>query len=268
MKKSALSHLTWPEIAKRSCDGSEGRLLFVVPVGSCEQHGPHLPFNVDTEVATAVSTHLSRQRHDVLLGPAVAYGASGEHEAFAGTVSVSHEVLAGLFVEIGRSVSRWATRTLFISGHGGNLQTLMASTTQLRSEGRDAAWWLCSVPNGDAHAGRSETSLMLVIQPSYVCLELACPGEEAPIGALMPVLRQRGVLGVSPNGVLGNPVDASRAEGLVLLADLQHRLCADVEAWVVADDGRLGDGGCPPRTAAADVLESLRSLPDCRVEDE
>ena len=257
MACNLLAHLTWPDVAQQARDTAGEGLLFVVPLGSCEQHGPHLPFNVDTAVAEALTSRLSVGRPGVVLGPALSYGASGEHEGFAGTVSANHEVLAAMLLEIGRSASRWATRILFVSGHGGNLQMLVSATSQLRCEGRDVAWWLCSVPNGDAHAGRSETSLMLALCPCSVRLERAQAGQCEPIEKLMPALRLRGVIGVSPDGVLGDPEGASAKEGRALLAALARKLRRDVTQWAVSDDGLLCDGGCAPGTVANEVRRSL-----------
>ena len=94
----------------------------------------------------------------------------------------------------------------------------------LRSEGHDVVVWWPSVPGGDAHAGRTETSLMLAIAPGTVRLERAEAGNVAPLADLMPTLRSDGVDAVSPNGVLGDPTDASAAEGDELLTELTGQL--------------------------------------------
>lgn len=226
---TALDRATWPELAGRD------DLLLVVPLGSCEQHGPHLPFDVDTTVASAVAATLD----GVVLGPAVPYGASGEHEGFPGTVSVGTEALHVLLVELGRSACGWASRLLLVNGHGGNAAALVGAVRQLRAEGRDVAWWPCAVAGADAHAGRTETSILLSLSPSRVRAERPA-GRAEPVGALMAELRTSGVAGVSPNGVLGDPAHATAAEGDRLLAELRNRLRADVLAWQVDGDGRLG----------------------------
>ena len=229
---TALDRSTWPELSGRD------DLLLVVPLGSCEQHGPHLPFDVDTCVATAVARTVADQ-DGVVLGPAVPYGASGEHEGFPGTVSIGTEALHLLLVELGRSASRWASRLLLVNGHGGNATALVGAVRQLRAEGRDVAWWPCAVPGADAHAGRTETSVLLSLSPSRVRSERAA-GRTEPVAALMPELRAGGVAVVSPNGVLGDPTGATGAEGDRLLAELRDRLRADVRGWQVDGDGRLG----------------------------
>ena len=228
---TALARTPWPDVAAQVGGG----VRLVVPLGSCEQHGPHLPFDVDTCVAAAVAERLD----DVVLGPAVAYGASGEHEGFAGTVSIGTAALTALLVELGRSAMRWATSVLLVNGHGGNAAALVAAVTQLRGEGRDVAWWPCAVPCGDAHAGRTETSLALALLPDRMHPERAQAGAGMPVAELMPRLRAEGVAGVSANGVLGDPGGASGDEGEALLDDLVERLRRAVRAWHVGADGRL-----------------------------
>jgi mycofactocin system creatininase family protein len=213
--------------------------LLVVPLGSVEQHGHHLPFATDTVVACAVAEGAAGELDGALLAPALAYGASGEHEGFPGTVSLGTEALTGLLVEYGRSACRWAARVLVVNGHGGNLDALVAAGSVLRSEDRDLAWFPCGVPGGDAHAGRTETSLMLHVEPEGVLGERAVAGETRPIGELLPRLRHEGVRSVSPTGVLGDPAGASAAEGAELLAGLVDRLVAAATTWDVDRTGRL-----------------------------
>jgi creatinine amidohydrolase len=227
----SLARTVWPDIP----DGA----LLVVPLGSTEQHGHHLPLGTDTTVACAVAGAAAGSLDGALLAPALAYGASGEHEDFPGTVSLGTEALTGLLVEYGRSAGRWAGRVLLVNGHGGNLDALRAAGTRLRTEGRDVAWFPCGVPGGDAHAGRTETSLMLHVEPEGVLGSRAVPGDDAPIGELLPRLRAEGVRSVSPTGVLGDPGGATAAEGAALLADLAGRLVAAVRAWDVDPSGRL-----------------------------
>ena len=226
-----LADATWPELT--------GRPLLVVPLGAVEQHGPHLPFATDTVVATAVAAAALPELPGALLAPALAYGASGEHEGFPGTVSIGTAALTTLLVEYGRSAGRWAGRLLVVNGHGGNLDALRAAVRLLRAEGRDVAWFACGVRGGDAHAGRTETSLMLHVEPDGVHEARAEAGATAPIGELLPRLRAEGVRGVSPNGVLGDPAGASAAEGRTLLSELAGRLVAAVAGWRVDGSGRL-----------------------------
>jgi creatinine amidohydrolase len=228
---TTLGATAWPELGPAP--------LLVVPLGSVEQHGPHLPVATDTAVAAAVASGAAGRLDGALLAPALAYGASGEHEDFPGTISLGTEALGALLVEYGRSAGRWAGRVLVVNGHGGNLDALGTAGALLRREGRDVAWFSCSTPGGDAHAGRTETSLMLHVEPDAVRSDRSVPGVTTPIEELLPRLRADGVRAVSPNGVLGDPAGATAEEGGALLADLVQRLVAAVGAWRVDAHGRL-----------------------------
>lgn len=175
----------------------------------------------------------------MLAGPAVPYGASGEHEGAPGTVWIGTHAPTVLLLELGRSASRWAARLLLVNGHGGNLEALATTVGRLRSEGRDAAWWTWSVPGGDAHAGHTETSMLLALVPEVVRQHRMVVGDRRPLAELLPELRRRGVLAVSPTGVLGDPTHADPAHGRDLLARLSADLAAAVASWEPRADGFL-----------------------------
>jgi mycofactocin system creatininase family protein len=227
-----LSEATWPDVDGRAP-------VVVVPLGSVEQHGRHLPLTTDTAIAAAVAEAVVPQLAGAVLAPALAYGASGEHEDFPGTISIGTEALGALLVEYGRSVGRWAGRLLVVNGHGGNLDALRTAVPLLRAEGRDVGWFPCAVPRGDAHAGRTETSLMLHVEPGAVREALAAAGETAPIGDLLPRLQAEGVRAVSPDGVLGDPAGATAAEGAEMLSRLAARVLTAATRWDVDHAGRL-----------------------------
>jgi creatinine amidohydrolase len=228
---TSLAAAVWPDL--------DGTALLVVPLGSLEQHGHHLPLGTDTAVAGAVAAAALDRLPGALLAPALAYGASGEHEGFPGTVSIGTEALTALLTEYGRSACRWTRRLLLVNGHGGNLDALRAAGELLRAEGRDVAWFPCAVPGADPHAGRTETSLMLHVEPREVRGERAVAGTTAPLAELLPRLRADGVRAVSPTGVLGDPAGASAEEGAAQLAALADRLVAAVAGWRVEATGRL-----------------------------
>lgn len=229
-----VGELTWTEL-----DGGREHTV-LVPVGSSEQHGPHLPLDTDTRIAAAVARRAVAGDPTLLLAPPLAYGASGEHEGFLGTLSIGHDALGAVLVELGRSATRWATRLVFVNGHGGNLPTVPAAVTRLRAEGRDVAWWGCTVPGGDAHAGSTETALLLALDPDLVRADALAAGNTAPLARLLPELVRGGVAAVSPNGVLGDPTGATAAQGEVLLAAMVTRLRSAIGRWRPDARGRLG----------------------------
>jgi mycofactocin system creatininase family protein len=228
-----LGERTWTEL-----NGPAPRTV-VVPVGSLEQHGPHLPLDTDARIAAAVARRAVQDDPVVLLAPPVAYGASGEHQGFPGTLSIGHEALRLVLVELGRSAGEWASRLLFVNGHGGNLPTVPDAVAQLRHEGRDAAWFGCAVPKGDAHAGRTETSILLALDPGVVRRDDIEVGNIESLVTLLPVLTRGGVAAASPNGVLGDPRDATAEEGEELLAHMVAQLRDRLARWEPDARGRL-----------------------------
>jgi creatinine amidohydrolase len=227
-----LADARWPDIP----DGG----LVLVPLGATEQHGPHLPLNTDTVIAEALADHAAAALPEpAFVAPAVPYGASGEHAGFPGTVSLGHQALHALIVETVRSLALWAGRIVFVNGHGGNTATLDTAITQLRREGHDTAWAACAIPAGDAHAGRTETSLMLHLAPDQVRMDHAAPGNPRPLAEILPQLRAGGVASVSPTGVLGDPTGAHPAEGRLTLERAAADIARSIDAWRVDTRGRL-----------------------------
>ena len=216
-RKPSLSDATWPNTVRSD--------LVLVPVGSLEQHGPHLPLDTDTVIAQAVTDEVARRVPGAWVAPPIHYGASGEHQSFSGTSSIGTQVLREVVLELVRSMRTWTRRVVLVNGHGGNIEALTSAVEQLRVEGHDVAWLPCQTDRyADAHAGRTETSLMLHLQPGAVRLDLAEAGNTAPLAQLMPYLRTGGVRSVSVNGVLGDPRGASAEEGRRLLDSMVHHV--------------------------------------------
>jgi creatinine amidohydrolase len=221
---TGLAALTSPEAGELATAGA----LLAVPVGATEQHGPHLPLSTDTDLAVALCARLAVARPGVLAAPPLAYGASGEHQDFPGTLSIGIQALELLLVELCRSATRAFSRVPLVSTQA--TPPGRRAERRLRAESRDILAWL-PVWEGDAHAGRDETSLELALVPGRVRPGRAEAGNTRPLAELMPELRRSGVRAVSPNGVLGDPAGASAAEGAALLGRLLADLQAAVDAW-------------------------------------
>lgn len=222
-----LAGLTWTEVAARAA-GS----VLAVPVGSTEQHGPHLPLSTDTDIATELCRRLASVRPGMVVAPPLPYGSSGEHASFAGTLSIGRAALEAVLVELGRSADAFAG-VLFVSAHGGNAAAVRAAVDLLGRESRRVRAWFLP-PAGlrpDAHAGRTETSVQLAIHPAAVRRDAAAPGCTAPLRELMPVLARAGVDAVSANGVLGDPSGANAEEGRQILDEWAASIFAQMDGW-------------------------------------
>lgn len=234
-----LGGLSWPEVPDRP--------VLVVPLGSCEQHGPHLPLDTDTRIAEHLASALvdrSAPGAALVITPTIGIGASGEHAGFPGTLSIGSVALEAVVVELVRSAmpqpdagatgqtgGSSVAGVVVVNGHGGNVEATTRAVGLLRDEGRDLLVWHPRVPDGDSHAGRTETSLLLHLDPSCVRLDRAETGSTARWREISDRLRSGGLADVSPNGVLGDPTTASAAEGRELFGNLVDDLVASVAAW-------------------------------------
>src|ERR1041384_5517612 len=159
--------------------------IAVLPVAAVEQHGPHLPVGVDTYIAEAYLARvraLLPQGSPAVFLPVQAVGASDEHKAFRGTLTLSPETALRAFIEIGESVSRAGIRKLvFINSHGGNITLIDLAARQLRVRlnmlAVHASWGRFGYPDGlfseaecthGIHGGDIETSIMLAACPDLV----------------------------------------------------------------------------------------------------
>jgi mycofactocin precursor peptide peptidase len=232
-----LGDATWPDIERvigEERHGADGTIapLLVVPVGSTEQHGPHLPLATDTLIAEEIAGRAVHVTDGLVIGPTIAISSSGEHAGFPGTLSIGNAAMTALVVELARSAD-WAAGVVFVNGHGGNHAAVTRAVEVLTGEGRTVLAWWPRWPRrrdggpADLHAGRIETSLMLAIDPGLVRLELAVAGADTTLADL----RANGVRATSPNGVLGDPDGASGGEGEQFIAGFVEDLVHQIEKW-------------------------------------
>ncbi|MEU6265580.1 mycofactocin biosynthesis peptidyl-dipeptidase MftE [Saccharopolyspora shandongensis] len=243
---TALADLTWPEVASIA-----GRSVLAVPVGATEQHGPHLPFTVDTEIAEALCARLAEQI-EVVVAPAVTYGSSGEHAGFPGTLSIGREEVEHLLVELVRSADAFMGVVL-VSAHGGNAEPVRRAVGKLRAEGRHVLAWAPTGRPDDTHAGRTETSVMLALRPQAVHLARAERGNTTPLPNLIDTLRTGGLRAATTNGVLGDPAGATGEEGARILAAWTTSLTAAVTAWQSPDQAKCQPEGPDDRPSGGAV---------------
>jgi creatinine amidohydrolase len=150
----------------------------VLPCGSIEHQGPHLPLGADAFVAEAVGRQVA-ERIGALLVPALKIGDATQHLELPGTVSLSRQTLAATAFEIGESLARHGVRTVvLLSTHGGNRGALERASARLEATRTDVR---APMPRGDLgpdpgrHSGEWLTSVMLALHPELVSLEQVPP---------------------------------------------------------------------------------------------
>ena len=213
--------------------------LAVLPIGSFEQHGPHLPLVTDTLIAVAIADGIAN-RYDALHLPPVTFSCSHEHSYFAGTVSVSAATLAAIVTDIARSLQRQGIRRLLIvNGHGGNyvlsnlvqqaaleggIRVGLFPTREDWNEARQAAG-MTSDSHEDMHAGELEVSILLAVFPDVVREGWEHDDHTADDRRHLSVL---GMSAYTKTGVIGRPSLGSPEKGRAALDHLvgaaQHTL--------------------------------------------
>ncbi len=195
--------------------------IVLLALGSWEQHGAHLPFDTDTVIIkavldTAVRTVDPENTHFAIV-PTIAISASDEHNGFIGTLSIGTQALSDAVVSIARSAS-WARGICIVNGHGGNTDALKLIHSALDYEKiRHSIWSLPDSEGADMHAGHTETSLMLHLAPLSVQMNLAEIGALGDPDVLIDRMRTGGMQALSPNGIVGDPTNATAAHGATVL---------------------------------------------------
>jgi creatinine amidohydrolase len=208
----------------------------VLPIGSCEQHGPHLPLTTDTVVAATLTAEIA-DVYPVRRLPPITFSCSHEHAAWPGTVSISATTLVAVVHDIAASLRRAGVAQLvLVNGHGGNY--VLGNVVQEASLGPlrmalfpgEADWEAARAAAGletsavtDMHAGELETSILLHAHPHLVRPHFERADEVADD---RPHLLSRGLQAYSESGVVGRPSRASAPKGRDLLASLVRSFAA------------------------------------------
>ncbi|MFI6284994.1 creatininase family protein [Streptomyces sp. NPDC051018] len=204
-----------------------GQAVAVLPVGSFEQHGDHLPLTTDTVIACLIARRIADD-HDLFLLPPVTVSCSHEHASAAGTVSISATTLYAMVNDIWQSLQAAGVPGLIIvNGHGGNYvlsnvaQELNAAGPKVvlfpvhedRARARADARLESSAAE-DMHGGEFEVSLLLHGAPHLVRDGIEQDDHSAPS---RPHLLSLGMAGYTSNGIIGRPSLATAAKGRAIL---------------------------------------------------
>src|SRR5215213_2376741 len=228
-----LKNLTWPEV--KSLDFS--RLIVIFPTGSFEQHGPHLPFTTDTDIATAIAEQVEQELPDRVL-------------------DVPQIIYIQLVTELCKSMTSMGAKKVFIlNGHGGNDTPLRAALRELKSAAPQtrfvfASYWTLAAKTlrdvresemgGMGHACEMETSVMLHLHPDRVHLDRAVRDgpthtdsyRKADMQLARPVFFVNEFHEVTQSGVIGHPELASAEKGKRFLDGIVRDVSAFVEHFL------------------------------------
>jgi creatinine amidohydrolase len=253
-----LHDLTWEDAQRLARPGT----VAVIPTGSTEQHGRHLPVEVDSRLVFEVAaraSELAGERIDVVLAPLLAYGASHHHLEFAGTMSLSLPTYISVLAELADSLIGFGrfSHVLFLNGHGGNTDPIHIAVRITRDKHPDAVvagadyWALAqdeinrlrkSPPGGVAHACEFEAAMMMHLRPDSVRRDKIIKHipEWSTEHVVLDLTQGRGVawghhmIDVTATGVIGDPTLATSEHGKAFFAAVTGQVAAflvDFSRW-------------------------------------
>lgn len=227
-RKVLLEEMTWPEV-KAAIKKSDTVLL---PIGSIEQHGPHLPLATDAIAPFEVAKRVA-EKIGVLVAPVIRPGISPHHMSFPGTITLSTTTFIGLIQDYCRCLAKHGFRRIvLLNGHGGNSSCIEVAVTELHQEFPELQilafdWWIfipkelgaTMVMEEGFHANKTETSCMLALTPHLVNMDEAVTElPEYPQGMTQDKLglfmaTVKSISDISKSGVVGDAKQANKQLG-------------------------------------------------------
>lgn len=240
-KKINLFEMTRPEIEQALASGVD---TVIFTVGSTEQHGLHLPLGTDAILGQALGERVARALGNALLAPGLRIGCSEHHMDFAGSLTLSRETFIGVVADVCRSLARHGFRHIvLVPTHGGNFAPLAKAVEAVRSQlpgvnliaFTDLMAFMAEIfqtgkalqvtaEQAGAHAGEFETSIMLSVRPDLVAMDHAQAGYVGDQLSIAALVFEKGFRAVTENGVLGDPRNASAANGEAYMAAMTDLL--------------------------------------------
>ena len=216
------------------------KTIAVIPVGSIEQHGPHLPISTDSDIVSEVAKKISEKNGYFLL-PTITYGISFEHAPFF-NLSIRESTLRAILIDLCTSLVENNIKTIFIiNGHHGNLKSIKNIDVKIKKILKNKvkvyplSYWHFMDRDFD-HAGFVETSLMLAISKN-VKMKLAKKGlitdkmtkqEIIKIGKLA----NQSFPKATKNGIWGDPTKATKKDGKIILTEVIENLSKKCQTYL------------------------------------
>jgi creatinine amidohydrolase len=246
MQKRNLFEMTRPEVEQAIAAGVD---TVVVTFGSTEQHGLHLPLGTDAIWGEALGGRVVRALGNALLAPGLPIGCSEHHMDFAGSLTLSQDTFRQVVADLCRSLAHHGfSHIVLIPTHGGNFAPLAKAVEAIRPElsevnliaFTDLMGFMDEIfrvgkahqvtpEKAGAHSGEFETSLMLTVRPDLVAMDAAQPGYTGDQLGIAAVVFEKGFRAATENGVLGDPRDASAANGQAYMNAMTDLLVRYIE---------------------------------------
>lgn len=248
MPMHELENMTSPQVQAAIEAGHD---TIVLPFGSFEQHGRHMPIGTDAMLGDEFGRRVA-EALDAFLGPTLRVGCADHHLPWAGTMSISEETLIATAVDYCRSVARHGfRRIILLPTHGGNFRaigiaaercadlegtTVISAVSDFNKDVLDegtigvSAKYGIPAEQAGAHAGEWETSMMLHLAPDLVRMDEAVEGYVGDMAEAVNHILTAGTLqDISPTGIMGDPRPASAERGEPYLAALTNMVLANIE---------------------------------------
>jgi len=242
-----MAEMTSPDIESAI---EHGYTTVVVAVGSAEQHGPHLPTMTDARIGDDLAHRVAMKLGHALQASTITVGCSRHHLGFPGTISLRDETLGMIIVDyIDSLVCSGFKRIIFLPLHGGNFPIVQTTLkeAQIAHQGIEiigvtdvrklldclsaaSAEFGIKANESGAHAGESETSIMMALEKDLVISDRFAPGYVGPTGEReFGIMGEQGIHALTKNGVLGDPSKASASKGEVYLDRLTEFLIQEIK---------------------------------------
>jgi creatinine amidohydrolase len=238
MRTIRLKEMNWPDIKEAM---KKGFTTVVFALGSTEQHGPHLPIKTDSKIGDALAYRVAEKLGFTLQGPTISLGCSDHHLAFPGTISLQPETLKAVIADYVGSLEKHGFKTIILlPSHGGNFTAVKEAVQELGAGYPHLEIWgftdlnafvkafitfsaefNVTAEEAGAHAGESETSLMMALNDNLVAKNRFQAGYTGDLGdEQIQVILKKGMPALTDIGVLGDPTKASSVKGMIYLERL------------------------------------------------
>jgi creatinine amidohydrolase len=224
-----------------------GLKIGLIPIGSLEQHGHHLPIATDSIIAEALANELGKSLENSFVIPALPYSASFEHSSFPGSISLRSTTIISVVKDIVHSLERMGIeKCIIVNGHGGNYllgniaqemnvdkHRLLITPNKKHWENAYREAGISSTTSEDMHAGEAETSILLhLYKENNVVRKENYTDVESPKRDLLTVL---GMKPYTKTGAIGFPTRATAKKGEILLHHLTKQIELTVKEFINLD---------------------------------